>query len=105
MGTPHRSIDWLDLRAQMQAAALLEARIATRLRADTGLRTLDETTRDMVQLCDLRSRIQATLWRGLLQARVADARKGAVNALYNRAGDAASERGRHHGPVRESGAD
>lgn len=84
MTPPLPPIDWLDLHARMQAATLLEARIATRLRSSTGLRTLDETTRDMIQLCDLRSHIQAVLLCALLEQRIAGARKDAAHALYNR---------------------
>lgn len=84
MTPPLPPIDWLELHARMQAATLLEARIATRLRSSAGLRTLDETTRDMMELCELRSHIQAVLLCALLDARIADARKGAPQPLYNR---------------------
>lgn len=68
-------IDWLELHTQIEAAASLETRIALRLRFGHGLRTLEETTQDIAQLCELRSRIQAALWRAILHARVADTRK------------------------------
>jgi hypothetical protein len=84
MTPPLPPIDWLDLHARMQAATLLEARIATRLRSSDGLRTLDETTQDVRQLCELRGHIQAALLRALLEQRMADVRKGAPQALYNR---------------------
>lgn len=84
MTPPLPPIDWLDLHARMQAATLLEARGDPRLRSGTGLRTLDETTQDVLQLCELRGYIQATLLRALLDRRIADARKGAPQALYNR---------------------
>jgi hypothetical protein len=98
-------IDWIDLHAQMEAAASLESRIALRLRFGHGLRTLDETTQDMIQFCELRSRIQATLWRALLQARVADARKSTAQALYNRVESEVSERGRCESSLWQAGAD
>jgi len=78
------SINWNELRAQVAAAQLLEARIMARLQGGMGLRTIEETTLDMGHLSELRARIQATLWYAILQKPPTDPQKAPPQTLYNR---------------------